>query len=195
MILNSENDVLRLIAEDEWMMDILVSARSLGLQDWCVCAGFVRSKIWDTIHEYERRSELSDIDVVYFNKESADESTEKALENQLGCIHPGLPWSVKNQARMHEINCIPPYLSTEDAISKFPETATAIGVTMEEDGGLRLIAPHGIQDAVGMKIRPTPFFLESNRLMRIYESRLASKSWQSKWPRVTVELQGDSKWR
>lgn len=189
MILNSENDVLRLIAEDKWMMEILVSARSLGLQDWCVCAGFVRTKIWDTIHDYGRRSELSDIDVVYFNKESADESMEKALEDHLGCIHPGLPWSVKNQARMHEINSIPPYLSTEDAISKFPETATALGVTMKEDGALRLIAPHGIQDAVELKIRPTPFFLASKRLMGIYESRLATKNWQFNWPRVTVEQQ------
>jgi uncharacterized protein len=187
MTLKTETDVLRIISEDKWMMDILRSVRMLGLKDWCICAGFVRTKIWDTIHEYTERTELSDIDVVFFDKEMTDERIEKELEAHLAKIHQGLPWSVKNQARMHVINDIPPYTSTEDAISKFPETATALGVAIEADGNLRLIAPHSIHDALELKIRPTPFFRTSKRLMRIFENRLVSKSWHSVWPGLIVE--------
>ena len=38
----------------------------------------------------------------------------------------------KNQARMHVVNNMLPYSSSVDAISKFPETATALGVTLDE---------------------------------------------------------------
>jgi uncharacterized protein len=191
MAINSEQDVLRLIRKDPWMMDIIRSASRLNLNDWCVCAGFVRSKIWDSINGKTVRTELSDIDVVYFDIENTDERMEKEFEIALGNVHPGLPWSVKNQARMHKINEILPYISTEDAISKFPETATALGVTIDEAGNLKLIAPHGIQDALNMIIRPTPFFTESKSLMKIFEKRLESKNWPSIWPGIKIAEKED----
>ena len=67
-MINSEEDIIRLVSEDEWMMDILRSAKSLNLPDWWVCAGFVRSKIWDVLHEFNDRTPLPDIDVIYFDE-------------------------------------------------------------------------------------------------------------------------------
>jgi len=43
MNLKTEEDILKLISEDDWMMDILITVKSLNLPDWWVCAGFVRS--------------------------------------------------------------------------------------------------------------------------------------------------------
>src|SRR5690606_18827150 len=113
--------------KDAWMIGVLSAAKSLDLPDWWICAGFVRSKIWDTLHGFNERTPLSDIDVIYFDAENLSEHTEKRLEEKLHRIMPGLPWSVKNQARMHIVNELESYTSAIDAISKFPETATALG--------------------------------------------------------------------
>jgi uncharacterized protein len=41
----TEQDVINLISSDAWMMQVLKGVKSLGLTDWCICAGFVRSKV------------------------------------------------------------------------------------------------------------------------------------------------------
>lgn len=188
MNLRTEQDILKVIHSDQWMMEIIGTAASLGLKDWWVCAGFVRSKIWDTVHGYTERTVLSDIDVIFHDERLRDELEEKKLEAVLLKLQAGIPWSVKNQARMHLVNNIPPYESSIDAISKFPETSTALGVTMEEGGKLRLIAPHGIHDAVNLQIKPTPFFKSSKELMEIYKYRLETKNWTSIWPGLKVSF-------
>ena len=97
---------------------------------------------------------------------------------------PTIPWSVKNQARMHIANNVPPYTSSVDAISKFPETATALGVKLDDENNVILTAPHGIEDVVNMKVKPTPFFMESKDRMLIYENRVRKKNWQAVWNKV-----------
>jgi len=75
-MLKTENDIIQLVKEDEWMMDILYTTQSLHLPDWWVCAGFVRSKIWDTIHGFTERTPIPDIDVIYFEERNIEESEE-----------------------------------------------------------------------------------------------------------------------
>lgn len=185
-ILASEQDIIRLVSDDEWMMEILRNVKSLNLPDWWVCAGFVRSKIWDTLHGFTERTPLSDVDVIYFDKSNLDEQAEKELEQKLKRINPLIPWSVKNEARMHLANRIPPYSSSEDAISKFPETATALGLALDERNDVVLTAPCGIRDVINMRIKPTPFFNETPERAKIYENRIVEKNWTSVWSQVTV---------
>lgn len=186
-VLKGERDISALIESDKWMMDILKAAAILGLPDWWVCAGFVRTKIWDTLHGFEKRTPLGDIDVIYFDAGDTDERTEKRLEERLHQSMPGLPWSVKNQARMHVVNGNPPYKSSIDAISKFPETATALGVRLDECGGLSLAAPCGLGDVLAMRIKPTPAFGRDDELLKVYRRRLEQKRWTAKWPKVRIE--------
>lgn len=54
--IQTEQQILALIEDDKWMMDVLRTAQRLELSDWWICAGFVRSKIWDTLHGYDRRT-------------------------------------------------------------------------------------------------------------------------------------------
>lgn len=63
----NEEKMIEVITEDKWMMNILKSAKSLDLPNWWICAGFVRSKIWDTLHHFSERTPISDIDVIYFD--------------------------------------------------------------------------------------------------------------------------------
>ncbi|WHX42740.1 nucleotidyltransferase family protein [Mesobacillus sp. AQ2] len=185
-MLKSKEDVISLIQSDDKMMEIIHTASTLGLPDWWICAGFVRSKIWDTLHGFKKRTNTPDVDVIFFDPTILDEEYEKALEKKLTALLPGIPWSVKNQARMHFVNRIPPYSSSEDAISKFPETATALGVKLDRENQLVLTVPCGIEDVLNLEVKPTPFFTESSERLAIYEQRLVKKNWKAIWPMVKV---------
>jgi len=181
------DDIMKLIKEDVWMMDILKTAKALQLPEWWICAGFVRSKIWDNLHGFEKRTRLEDIDVIYFDPTNLDESIEKKYEDILKDLKMDIPWSVKNEARMHLKNNIQPYQSCVDAISKFPETATALGVKLNERDDIILTAPCGIDDAINGIIKPSPNFLSSMEAIEIFEARLLQKNWKQKWPMLQIE--------
>jgi hypothetical protein len=176
----SEQNVVQLIVGDSWMMRVLSNVRSLGLPDWCVCAGFVRSKVWDHLHGFVHRTPLPDVDVVYFDADHTDEKIEKEYENILHGLDASIPWSVKNQARMHLKNGNEPYVSTSDGLTHFPEICTAVGAYLEVNDEVRLVAPYGIADLVNMVVRPTPFYQSKEKLL-IYEQRMISKKWDCIW--------------
>lgn len=184
MQIHTEEDIIQLVKADPWMMEILAAAKSLQLPDWWVCAGFVRAKIWDALHDFEQRTALPDVDIIYFDSTNLQEAEEKKLEARLRSINPAIPWSVKNEARMHVVNNLSPYTSAIDAISKFPETATALGLSLDEQDRLILTAPHGIHDVINLILQPTPHFIEHTELMAIYEKRLVSKNWKGRWKRL-----------
>ena len=186
MMINNEEDIINLVAGDKWMMDLLKSAQSLNLSDWWICAGFVRSKVWDVLHDFEERTALPDIDVIYYDETNISEDEEKKHEKFLNKLIPNIPWSVKNQGRMHIVNNSSPYSSSVDAISKFPETATALGVKLDEENNVILTAPHGIHDLVNLKVKPTPFFHSSENRLLIYEKRVRKKDWQAVWKEIEV---------
>ncbi|WP_442600073.1 nucleotidyltransferase family protein [Neobacillus sp. D3-1R] len=185
-MLKTEEDVIKIISEDKWMLEVLKAVKSLDLPDWWICAGFVRSKIWDTLHGFHNRTKTPDVDVIYFDKENIDEKIEKNLEDQLRSIIPDIPWSVKNEARMHIVNHLPPYTSSVDAISKFPETATALGVKLDEKDHVILTAPCGIDDVIHLEVKPTSFFIETIERAAIYEERIIKKNWKSTWQKIIV---------
>lgn len=186
MDIQTKEDIQTLIQEDKWMMDILKAAQQLELPDWWISAGFVRSKIWDTLHGYIERTPLADIDVIYFDPNNQEESEEKKWENQLQCLLPNIPWSVKNQARMHKINNLPPYISSVDGIANFPETVTALGVKLDEQNKIVLVAPHGIADILQMSVNPVPRFAKNKDLLKVYEQRVQNKNWLTIWPNVRI---------
>lgn len=178
--------LIQLIQEDELMLYILKNAQSLNLPDWWICAGFVRAKVWDVLHGFSERTLLPDIDVIYFDSTVQSVELEKEYEQTLLHLQPHLPWSVKNQARMHIVNRIPPYESSIDAISKFPETATALGVKLNDHGKVVLAAPHGIEDVVNCQVKPTPYFTQSEEQMEIYKDRVIKKNWKARWDKLEV---------
>lgn len=77
MTIQNEKDVIELIKQDEWMMEVLKAAKILNLPDWWICAGFVRSKIWDKLHNFSHRTNTLDVDVIYFDDTNIDELEEK----------------------------------------------------------------------------------------------------------------------
>lgn len=187
----TEKAILTLIKKDSWMMEVLKTVQSLQLPDWWIGAGFVRSKVWDHIHNYKKRTPLPDIDIIYFvpddfTKEEVIQKTkekeamyEKILTDKIS----GINWSVTNQARMHLFHNDQPYHSSEEALTRWVETATCVGVSLTDNGKLHLIAPHGIDDLVNLVLRPTPGVDEDTK--KFYE-RIQKKDWLKKWPKLQI---------
>ncbi len=185
--LSSERDILALVAADAWMMAALTAVAGLGLPDCWIGAGFLRGAVWDRLHGYGSRTPLDDIDVVYFDPEAPDPAAEAALETRLGALLPGLPWSVKNQARMHLRNGDAPYGSSAESLAQWLETPTAVALRLNEAGRRELLAPLGTEDLLGLVVRPTPHARAHKHRLAAYRARMEKKNWPAKWPRLTVD--------
>ncbi len=184
--LTDDTDILALVAGDGWMMAALTAVAKLGLPDCWIGAGFLRGAVWDRLHGYGSRTPLDDIDVIYFDPEACDPTAEAALERRLGGLLPGLPWSVKNQARMHLRNGDAPYGSSAAALAHWLETPTAVALRLNDGGDPELLAPLGTADLLDLTVRPTPHARRHKHRLAAYRARLASKNWPAKWPRLRV---------
>lgn len=157
------------LRESTELKEMLLVER-LQLPDWWICAGYLRSMIWN-----KKQHDQSDVDVIYFDPNDRSEDMEKYYESRLRKFSDH-PWSVKNQARMHSINDVPPYTSAQDAISQFPETVTAIGVTKRPD--FELFLPYEAEDYAERIIRPTPAFRLGTDRHAIFKQRVNDKGWK-----------------
>lgn len=183
----NETDILKLIKDDPWMMQVPSVAESMNLPDWLIGAGFLRNKVWDHLHGYAKSTSPTDIDLVYFDKEN--NINAKDIETMLTNLMPELKWEVVNQATAHNWNeAEAPYTSTSDAISRWPETATAVGIKIENDE-LKLIAPLGIEDLVNIIARPTSTFSISDKKKLLVQERISKKHWKEKWPKLKVVME------
>ncbi|HEV2550922.1 MAG TPA: nucleotidyltransferase family protein [Stellaceae bacterium] len=161
---------------------MLETVRALGLPDCWIGAGFVRNAVWDRLHGFSSPTPLDDIDVVWFDPARAEKSVDEALLTSLRARRPDLPWSVKNQARMHLRNGDRPYRSSQDAMRHWPETATAVALRLHDDDVVELAAPLGVDDLLALVLRPTPHF-RAHRLSA-YLERHRAKNWCARWPRL-----------
>ncbi|WP_397538429.1 nucleotidyltransferase family protein [Rummeliibacillus pycnus] len=161
------------------------AVEKLNLPDCWVCAGFLRNKVWDVVHNYSERTPLNDIDVIYFDPFNLAEEVEKKLESDLLKMMPDEPWSVKNQARMHIKNHSKPYISSMDGIAHFPEIPTAIGAKVT-NGKIQIMAPYGIDVLFSKRVEPTPYFAVDKELHKIYQQRIKTKKWNQIWPDLCI---------
>ncbi|MGL5489373.1 MAG: nucleotidyltransferase family protein, partial [Shewanella sp.] len=105
---------------------VLQCAQVHSMPQWCIAAGFVRNLVWDKLHGFDRQP-LNDIDLIYYCPLDTRPERDRAIEAYLRAGAPELPWSVKNQARMHLKNHDNPYQSSSDAMAYWPEMETAVG--------------------------------------------------------------------
>ncbi|MEH6404252.1 MAG: nucleotidyltransferase family protein, partial [Sneathiella sp.] len=121
-------------------MGILRTVNALQLPDWAIGAGFIRALVWDHL-SHQEPTQLDDVDVLFFDPMDLSENTEKKLEQQLIKMRPEVPWSVKNQARMHIRNETKAALNTEDAMLYWLETPTAVAARIDARDQITILAP------------------------------------------------------
>lgn len=186
--LQNEKDLIQFLKNDDYRMNILNAVNSIHKKELWVAGGFIRNLVWDKLHNYTYRTELGDIDVFYFDSEELSKEKELEIENNLTHLVHNVNWSVKNQARMHLHDDNKPYINLTDAISKFPETASAVCVRMDSNQNLIFLAPFGFNDLFELKIVPTPNCKQNKKTYDKYLKRQLQKKWQIIWPLLTVEI-------
>lgn len=174
------NELIDIIIKDELIIETLTIVKNLKLNDCWVGAGFIRNKVWDILHE-KRTIKLNDIDVVFFDETNISEKLEKEIEQKLTEIDPKIKWSVKNQARMHLRNNHLKYINTENAISYWPETATAIAVRLNLNDKIEILAPYGLNDLFNLIVKPTPNFD-----LIVFQKRVNEKQWKKQWKNLKL---------
>jgi uncharacterized protein len=176
------SQIIEIVSSSKWRMGVLRLVEDLGLPDWWIGAGFVRNAVWDYLHE-KPMTPLNDIDVIYFDPERPEPEIDGNLEIELQSRGPKKIWSVKNQARMHLKNGDEPYESSFDALRHWPETATALAVSLRDSDQVIVAAPHGVDDVFDLVIRPT-----TPDKADIARERAEKKRWLTKWPKLRLEL-------
>lgn len=181
--LPGEAELLALIAGQPERLHLLRVVRDHGPAGAWIAAGFVRNAVWDALHGYGEPTPLSDIDVLYFSADCLEPEADYAWEHRLLGVSPDVPWSVRNQARMHLRNGDSSYRDCVDAMCHWPEVCTAVAVRLSGES-LQLLAPLGIDDIWELRVRPTEHFRHKTD---IYRARLAAKNWPARWPKLRIE--------
>ncbi|PCF47608.1 hypothetical protein CD148_10415 [Staphylococcus delphini] len=185
-MIKSKEELINIIESDKNMMEILKTASLLDLPDWWISAGFIRNKIWDVLHDYNIKTEYNDVDVIYYDVLNIQENTEKIYEKELNKLNSEIPWSVKNQARMHLRNATDPYNSSVDAVNQYPECPTAICIKLVNDK-IAIHYDYDIEELFNGVVRPTPYF-DNKEKIDIYLKRIEEKDWISKWPKLEIYI-------
>ncbi|MFT6581814.1 MAG: hypothetical protein ACJAU6_002255 [Alphaproteobacteria bacterium] len=163
------------------MIEVLEAVDAIGPVGAWVGAGFVRNKVWDALHGYLRPSLLNDVDVIYFDPKNQSVASEKAVESALLTAMPLVPWSVRNQARMHHKSSAQPAVGTLDAMRYWPETATALAVCKRRNKAMQFVSCYGLDDLLGLAVKPSPNFP-----VGAYRRRILAKDWLSIWPMLKI---------
>lgn len=168
-------------------MATLITARSLGLQTWCIGAGAVRNPVWDHLHRIPCVDSVSDVDLVYFDPR-AHPSEDQAIQARLAERLPGVSWDVTNQAHVHlwyeqafgkPVGAV---TSLEEGLSTWPEYATCVGLSLGCDDALDVIAPHGLEDLFALRLQHNPLRVDRG----VFMDRITSKGWLQRWPKLRV---------
>ena len=171
-----------------WLLDVLEGVRDSGLPDAWVGAGVLRDLVWDGDHGGFDPGSVKDVDVPFFDPSDLRRERDAAAETALFELAAGVPWEAKNQAAVHlwypRRFGVPyaPAGCTEDAVGRWPETATSVAVQLTPGDSLRICAPCGLADLLDgvWRRNPRQVSLEESR------ARLARHRVSERWPRVRV---------
>ncbi len=184
--ITTAGDIVAFIEHQPWMMALLDAVARLDLPDAWIAAGFVRNPVWDVLHgRVPVPGALADVDVVFFDPAETGREREHEIERMLAAMVPTIPWSVRNQARMHLRNNDPPYGNTSAALTCWLETATAVGARLSGQR-VDLLCPFGVEDLVGLILRPTTRTSGAPAKLEQYRQRVREKGWMTRWPRLRV---------
>lgn len=173
-----------------WFMDALRTVRELGLPSWCIGAGAVRNLVWDALHHFPLPSALPDVDIAYFNGADLSAAADDYLQRRLTLLRPDIPWEVTNQAGVHLWfesyfgHPVEALDSLSAAVASWPEYATSVGLSLDADDAIDVIAPYGLQDLFSIVVRRNPARVS----VETYRQRVEQKRYAQRWPRVTIVM-------
>lgn len=166
------------------LMSLLEILESDGIENCYVGAGAINQTVFNYYHDFESDYGIKDYDIVYYDLDLSYEAEDRVIKRLTAKIDKlDILVDIKNEARVpiwyyekYGIKRIP-YTSVEDAIASWGATITCIGVRLKK-GKLIVYAPYGLNDILGMIIRPVKREFEKSA----YDER--ALRWMKKWPKL-----------
>src|ERR1700747_3698154 len=171
------------------VMRVLSVARHLNLPDWLGFSGAVYQPV---LHHFNGRPPdygIKDSYLGYYDASDLSYEAEDAVIRRVKAAFDEPLRSmveVRNQARVHlwfETKFREPYgplSSTAEALERFASPTFAVGVRLESDDRLDIVAPFGLADVFALRLRPDP------RRKTVGFARTAADV-RRRWPEVVVE--------
>jgi uncharacterized protein len=147
------------------MMSVLETARELDLPDWMIFSGAVYQRVLNQLTGRDPDYGIKDYDLIYYDAADLSYEAEDVVIRAAAKACPAdlAPLiEVRNQARVHlwfEDHFGEPYAAlscADESIGRFVAPAFAVGVRLERDGRLDVVAPFGLDDLFAMRLRPNP---------------------------------------
>lgn len=169
-------------------MRMLNVARELGLPDWLVFSGAIYQPVLNHLTGRDPDHGIKDYDLAYFDASDISYDAEDVVIRRVAAAYePPLRElvEVRNQARVHvwfEGKFGEPYpalASSAEALERFASPMFAVGVRLERDDALTVVAPFGLEDLFALRLRPNP-----RRPNRAFARVAASAA--ARWPELRI---------
>jgi hypothetical protein len=157
----NNNTQLQIIFSNSIIATVLPAIAQLDLPNWWLAGGAVRNTVWRSLFGKECDLFIKDFDIAFFD-ETGNREQELFAKSTLKTQFPEQEFDVKNQASFGNWragNMI--FNSTEDGITNWLHTATAVGVRMTKQGEWQFFTPYGLDDLFNGIIRPTPIHIHN----------------------------------
>ena len=177
-----------IVRNDPDLMTVLTTVRGLGLNDWLLFSGAVYQAAWNDVTDRAPGYGVKDFDLGYFDEDVSWDAEDAVIKRVAAAFEEPLRSRVeaRNQRRVSEWfeekfgEPYSPIKDTAEALTRFVAPAFAVGVRLEGDGQITVVAPFGLDDVFNMVIRPN-------------HSRALAKDWErvtaralERWPELTI---------
>ena len=170
------------------LMQVLETARDLALPDWMIFSGAIYQRVLNHLTGRDSDYGIKDYDLGYFDASDISYAAEDLVIRRVAAaFEPPLRdlVEVRNQARVHvwfEGKFGEPYAPltcTGDALRRFVSPLYSVGVRLEADDRLAIVAPFGLDDLFALRLRPNP-----RRRTNGFARTAASA--KARWPELSV---------
>jgi len=172
------------------LMRVLTTARALQLPDWLVFSGAVYQPVLNHLTGRPADHGLKDYDLAYFDpSDTSYDAEDRVIRRVDEAFEPPFREmvEVRNQARVHlwfpQKFAEPDYgplSSSAEALTRFTSATFAVGVRLEADDSLTVLAPFGLDDLFALRLRPNPL-----RPTRGFQR--TAEAVRARWPEVVVD--------
>ena len=170
------------------LMEVLRGLREDRLPDHLLVAGAIYNLVWNRLTGRPDLNGINDIDVFYFDDRDLSYEAEEVVIQRLArrFAHLPLPVQVRNQARVHLWFpqkfgvAFEPLTSSGEMLGRYASKTHSVGVRLESDDQLSIVAPFGLDDIFSFRIVPNTVLM--NR--PAHEAKGARA--KSVWPEITV---------
>jgi hypothetical protein len=157
----NNNTQLQIILSNSIIATVLPAIAQLDLPNWWLAGGAVRNTVWRSLFGQECDLFVKDFDIAFFDHVGNREQ-ELFAKSTLKTQFPEQEFDVKNQASFGNWRAGKMiFNSTEDGITNWLHTATAVGVRMNKQGEWQFFTPYGLDDLFKGIIRPTPIHINN----------------------------------